>query len=198
MSLEVRETTIGGALREAAERAPEGLALVAGAPDPAARRRWRYAELLDGAERAARALLDRFDPGERIAVCANNIPEWVVLEHAVALAGMTLVTVNPAYRAEELAHVLGHSGASGIFLVDEWRENPLGSAVAGIGSSALREVVRFEDWERFCDSGNGGPLPAVAARDPAQILYTSGTTGRPKGALLNHRGLTNNARFAAQ
>ena len=64
-------------------------------------------------------------PGSRrangFAVCANNIPEWIILEHAVALAGMTLVTVNPAYRAQELAHVLGHSGAAGIFLVDEWR-----------------------------------------------------------------------------
>jgi acyl-CoA synthetase (AMP-forming)/AMP-acid ligase II len=102
-SVPVLDTTIGGSLRESAKRTPEALALVAGAPDPAARRRWSYGELLDEAERAARALLARFAPGERIAVCANNIPEWIILEHAVALAGMTLVTVNPAYRAQELA-----------------------------------------------------------------------------------------------
>jgi fatty-acyl-CoA synthase len=197
----VLDTTIGGALRAAAERAPADLALVAGAPDPAARRSWSYRELLADAERAARALLSRFEPGERVAVCANNIPEWVVLEYAAALAGLTLVTVNPANRAEELAHVLGHSRAAGVFVIDEWRANPLAATVAELRPDlpALREVIRFADWERFCASGAGSlPLPDVRPDAPAQILYTSGTTGRPKGAVLNHRGLTNNARFAAE
>src|SRR5918911_4176389 len=78
----VVDTTIGEVLRAAAGRAPDDLALVAGAPDPAARRRRGYGQLLEDAERAARALLGRFQPGERVAVCANNIPEWVVLEYA--------------------------------------------------------------------------------------------------------------------
>src|SRR5689334_3705394 len=117
----VLETTIGDVLREAVRRAPDDVALVAGSPDPAARRRWSYGELLAEAERAAGALLCRFAPGERVAVCAPNVPEWVVLEYAAALAGLTLVTVNPANRAEELRHVLGHSGAVGVFAVDEWR-----------------------------------------------------------------------------
>ena len=195
------ETTIGDVLRAAAERAPDALALVAGTPDPAGRRDWSYAQLLLDAERAARALLGRFEPGERVAVCAHNIPEWVVLEYAAALAGLTLVTVNPANRADELRHVLGHSGAAGVFVVDEWRGNPLAATIAELSGDlpALREVVRFADWERFCDSGReSSPLPDVRPEQPAQILYTSGTTGRPKGAVLNHRGLTNNARFAAE
>jgi len=108
----VLDTTIGDVLRAAAGRAPDDLALVAGAPDPAARRQWSYAQLLDAAEQAALALLGRFRPGERVAVCAPNLPEWVVLEYAAALAGLTLVTVNPANRAEELQHVLRHSSAA--------------------------------------------------------------------------------------
>jgi fatty-acyl-CoA synthase len=194
------DTTIGDVLRAAAARVPDGLALVAGAPDPAARRQWSYRELLADAERAARALLDRFAPGERVAVCAQSIPEWVVLEYAAALAGLTLVTVNPANRADELRHVLRHSGAAGVFVVDEWRGNPLAATVAELSRDlpALRELIRFADWERFRDSGDDRRgLPSVAPEQPAQILYTSGTTGRPKGAVLNHRGLTNNARFAA-
>ena len=95
----IRETTVGGVLRAAAERAGDRIALVEGALDPSARRRWSYSELLAEAELVARALLARFEPGERIAVWANNIPEWVLLEFGAALAGMTLVTVNPAYRA---------------------------------------------------------------------------------------------------
>jgi acyl-CoA synthetase (AMP-forming)/AMP-acid ligase II len=60
-----------------------------------ARRRWSYAELLEASERAARALLGRFTLGDRVAVWANNIPEWVILELAAGLAGITIVTVNP-------------------------------------------------------------------------------------------------------
>jgi fatty-acyl-CoA synthase len=200
-SLPVLDTTIGGLLGAAADRAPDALALVAGAPDPTERRHWTYGELLADAERAARALLGRFDPGERIAVCADNLPEWVVLEYGAALAGLTLVTVNPANRADELGHVLSHSRAAGVFLVDEWRGNPLAQTVAGIRQDlpALREAVRFADWDWFCgSSAYSRRLPDVRPEQPAQILYTSGTTGRPKGAVLNHRGLANNARFAAQ
>ena len=66
--------------------------------------------------RVARGLLTRFTPGEPVAVWAGNSADWVLLEFAAGLAGLTLVTVNPAYQAEELAHVLGHSGARGVFL----------------------------------------------------------------------------------
>ena len=134
-----------------------------------------------------------------MAVWANNIPEWVLLEFGAALAGLTLVTVNPANRAAELGHVLEHSGADGLFLVDEYRGNPMAATVAKLRDRLprLRETVSFADWERFCAPGDSGrPLPVVDPDDPAQILYTSGTTGRPKGAILHHRGLTNNARFA--
>src|SRR5215467_855772 len=195
----VLETTIGDVLRAAAERAPGQPALISGDPDPARRRQWRYGELLAGAERGARALLRRFEPGDRVAVWAANCPAWVLLEFAAGLAGVTLVTVNPAYQADELAHVLGHSGASGIFLAGDYRGSSLPAILATVRGRLprLREVVPLGEWDRFCASGNGGRLPEVDPAGPAQILYTSGTTGRPKAAVLTHQGLTNNARLAA-
>jgi long-chain acyl-CoA synthetase len=103
----VLETTVGGVLQEAAERVAGTLALVEGMADPGLRRRWSFADLLAASERVARALLGRFSPGERVAVWAANSPEWLLMEFGAALAGMTLVTVNPALRAREVAHVLG-------------------------------------------------------------------------------------------
>jgi fatty-acyl-CoA synthase len=61
----------------------------------------------------------------------------------------------------------------------------------------LREAVSFGDWSEFCDSGSAEQsLPVVTADSPAQIQFTSGTTGSPKGAVLHHRGITNNARLS--
>src|SRR5436309_4689638 len=71
----VREMTFGDLLRNAAETAPDRLALIAGVPDPTLRRQWTYAQLYREAQRTARALLSRFRPGERIAVWAQNIPD---------------------------------------------------------------------------------------------------------------------------
>ena len=196
----VLETTVGGVLRTAAEAGPDMLAMVAGVPDPGGRRRWTYAELLTEAEQAARALTARFAPGERVAVWAPNLPEWVILEYGAALAGLVLVTVNPALRPAELAYVLNQSGAAGIFLVPEFR-SPMAEFLAEVRPAvpALREVVLFTEWADFLATAPArAVLPEVSADDIAQIQYTSGTTGFPKGAELHHRGLTNNARFWAE
>jgi len=219
----IRETTIGSVLRYAAVRAPGKTALIDGNPDRPGRQ-WTYARLLADAERAARALLTRFAPGERVAVWAPNSPEWVILEFAAALAGLTLVPVNPAYRGEELAHVLGDSAADGLFLAGPARDgpSPAGPVPAGpfpagpfpAGTAqravldelrgelpALRHVLSLAEWDRFAAAGDTPaalrrPLPDVTPLGTAMILYTSGTTGNPKGAVLTHRGLTNNARLA--
>jgi len=195
---DVRETTVGGILREAAEEAAAQPALIGGHPDPAQRRRWSYGELLADAERCADALLGRFEPGERIAVWAPNIPEWEIVEFGAALAGMVLVTVNPAYKPAELKYVLEQSGASGVFLLPEFRGNPMAASLEGVRPQlpALREAIPFTEFEAFLGSGSGAEqLPEVTPDDAVQIQYTSGTTGFPKGALLHHRGLTNNARL---
>ena len=199
-SVPVAETTVGGVLRAAAAAGPDLVAMVAGVPDPGARRRWTYAQLLAEAEQAARALTARFAPGERVAAWAPNLPEWVVLEYAAGLAGLVLVTVNPAYRPAELAYVLKQSGAAGIFLVPEFR-SPMAEFLEEVRPElpALREVVFFTEWEDFLRTAPAqAVLPDVSAGDAVQIQYTSGTTGFPKGAELTHRGLTNNARFYAE
>jgi fatty-acyl-CoA synthase len=197
----VFETTVGGVLREAAERAGGTVALVEGAPDPALRRRWSYSDLLAASERVARALLGRFAPGERVAVWAPNSPEWLLLEFGAALAGLTLVTVNPALRAREVEYVLGQSRAHGVVLAPAYRGADLAETLAQVrgGLPGLREVISLADLDSFADSGSPMQrLPEVRREDDAQIQYTSGTTGFPKGAVLRHRGITNNARFCAE
>ena len=197
-SVPVLDLSVGGLLRSAAARAPHGVALVAGVAEAGGRRRWTYAELLEQSERAARALLARFAPGDRVAVWANNIPEWVVLQMAAGLAGITLVTVNPALRAEELSYVLRQSRSDGIFFVPEFRGSAMAEMLAAIHGElpALRERISFAEWEAFCASGSPAePLPEVDPGAAAQIQYTSGTTGRPKGAVLHHCGIVNNARL---
>jgi fatty-acyl-CoA synthase len=198
----VLETTVGGVLRTAAATAPNRLAMVGGMPDPADRQRWSYAELLAEAEQAARALTTRFAPGERVAAWAPNLPEWIILEYSAALAGLVLVTVNPAFRPAELSYVLRQSGAAGIFLVPEYR-SPMAKFLEEVRPDlpALREAIFFTEWAEFLATAPPADaviLPEVHGDDIAQIQYTSGTTGFPKGAELHHRGLTNNARFYAE
>jgi fatty-acyl-CoA synthase len=197
----VMETTIGGVLCAAAEAAPDRTGLVFAQPGDRVRRRWTFAELLDESERVACALLARFDPGERIAIWAPNCPQWLLLRFGAALAGLTLVPVNPALRTRELLHVLANSRAVGVFLVPEYRGAALAASLEQIRHQlpALREVVRLSDWRRFLGSAAADVrLPAVSPGAIAQIQYTSGTTGLPKGALIHHRGLTNMARLWAQ
>src|SRR6201985_1828100 len=166
----VREMTFGAPLRKAAEAAPTRLALISGVPDPALRRQWTYAELYREAQRVARALLTRFKPGERVAVWAQNIPEWVMLEFGAGMAGMVLVTVNPAFRANEVQYVLKQSRAAGVFVVDSFRGNPMLETIRALRANCpeLREVICFDDWKAFIAAGDdaGIELPAVKPGDP--------------------------------
>jgi fatty-acyl-CoA synthase len=194
----VLETTVGGVLRAQAEATPDAGALLEADIAGAIGRRWTYGELLADAERLARALLSRFRPGERIAVWAPNAPEWVILEYAAGLAGLTLVTANPAYRPRELKFVLEQSRSAGLFLVREFRGNPMAEIAAEVaaGIPALREVTDLEDAAAlYAGYDPTTALPDVQPGDPVQIQYTSGTTGFPKGVVLHHRGVTNSARF---
>jgi fatty-acyl-CoA synthase len=198
---QVTESTVGSILREAAAKAGTRTAVIAWGQTPGDRRCWTYDGLLGDAERTARALLTHFARGEHVAVYAPNSAEWLLLELGAGLAGIVLVTVNPAGRARELEYALRQSRAAGVFYVDEFRGNPMASWVAQARPrlTALRAAFRFEDWESFiADSDAGRALPVITPDDPAQIQYTSGTTGSPKGALLHHRALTNNSRFYVQ
>jgi fatty-acyl-CoA synthase len=193
------EPTIGDALRLAARRWGQQTALVTPGAD-GHRLTWTFDELLSHAERTARALLQRFEPGEHVAIWAANGPEWPLVEFGAALAGLTLVTVNPAYRSAELTHVLRQSKAVGILVQPRYRGADLLSAVESVRPDLpqLRDVVDLSRWEEFLASGRDADLPVVTSGDIAQIQYTSGTTGFPKGAMLPHRGLVAVSRMFAE
>jgi fatty-acyl-CoA synthase len=195
----VRDTTVGGVLLAAAIEAPDAPALVEARADGSIGRTWTCRELRRDAEFLADALLSRYAPGERIAIWSPNSPEWVIVEFAAALAGLRLVTVNPAYQARELAYVLEQSRSAGLFLVREFRGNPMAEIAARVRVDLprLREVVDLDDHAALhVIPAAPRPRPRVRPDDAAQVQYTSGTTGFPKGAVLSHRSLTNNARFS--
>ncbi|MBC7656515.1 MAG: AMP-binding protein [Frankiaceae bacterium] len=193
------DSTVGGVLIEAAAEAPDAEALVEARTDGSIGRRFTYSQLASEAERLADSLATRYAPGERIAIWSPNTPEWALLEFAAALAGLVLVTVNPAYQAKELAYVLHQSRSAGLFLVRECRGNPMAEIAREVCSDLpqIREVIDLDDHAALF--AMDGPAPVrreVHPDDPAQVQYTSGTTGFPKGAVLSHRSLTNNARFS--
>ena len=199
--IDVREITVGGLLREIAARRPDAEALVEVRQSGEIGRRWSYGALLADSERLAGALAARFRPGERVVVWAPNSTEWVLMEYGCALAGLVLVTANPAYQVRELRYVLEQSGAVALFLVREFRGNPMAEigAAAADGLGVVREIVDMNDAAALRAEGGEGEqgLPEVSPGDAAQIQYTSGTTGFPKGAVLSHRGLVNNACYYA-
>ena len=183
----VREMTFGDLLRKAAEAAPDRLALIAGVPDPKLRRQWTYAQLYREAQRTARALLSRFKPGERIAVWAQNLPEWVMLEFGAGMAGMILVTVNPAFRAREVEYVLKQSRSAGIFVVSGFRGNPMLETVQAVAPNCpeLREIICFRRLgclhrrRRRRGHQTAGGQSRRSRHDPVHLGHHGLSEGRP-------------------
>ncbi|MEU1511023.1 long-chain fatty acid--CoA ligase [Streptomyces sp. NPDC005811] len=176
---------LAGFLVDTAARQPDRPALRLG------ERVVTYAEL-DRASARAAALLraEGVRPGDRVALMLPNVPEFVVLYYGVLRAGAVVVPMNPLLKARETEYHLTDSGASLLF---EWHQAPgegaQGAAVAGVRQLAVEPAA-------FAGLLSGHePLPDVAETDDADVavlLYTSGTTGRPKGAALTHGGLRHN------
>ncbi|QYJ06515.1 class I adenylate-forming enzyme family protein [Qipengyuania flava] len=195
--MDVRESTVGSILREAAQTWPDNTALVESDEAGETGRSWTYTELLADADALADALLTRFRPGERIVVWAHNIPEWILCEYAFGIAGLVLVTANPGYQPRELAYVIGQSNAVGLFVVESFRGNPVARIAREVAADipSVREVTDLQNHDQLFARGDiVQDRPDVSPSDIAQIQYTSGSTGFPKGVLLHHRGLTNNSR----
>ena len=161
--MEAHEITIGALLHEAAAARPDDEALVEVRQDGSKGRRWSYAELLSDAERLSMALSTRFDPGERIVVWSPNSPEWVLMEYACALSGLVLVTANPAFQTRELAYVLEQSGAVALFLVEEFRGNPMGQIGAEVakGIKGVREVTDMNSEALYAKGPRRSSFPTV-------------------------------------
>lgn len=190
----IEKITIGEMLRGQAAARGDQLALRELLDDGSINRSWSYSQLLADSQRLARALSSRHAQGARIAVYANNLPEWVLLELACSLAGVILVTVNPSYQKRELQYVLEQSESEAIYFVAEFRGNPMGAIVNAACDSipAVKHRILLTDHEALFAGADVGALRDPNPSDPVQIQYTSGTTGFPKGALLHHHGLVQN------
>lgn len=194
----ILDTTVGQLLREATADVPDRTALISIAPERKPMT-WTYAQLLSDAEHAAAWLLERFQPGEHIAVWAPNLPEWVVLQHGAALAGLVLVTINPALRGDELSYALRQSRAAGVAFAAEFRGTDMAAVIDEVlpNLPEVRVAVQFTGWLEQVRSipTAGTRFPGVAPDSPTQIQFTSGTTGSPKAAVLRHRAMVTNAEY---
>ena len=161
--------------------------------------RLTFRELADEVEQVARGLTGLgLRAQDRVGVWSTNCVEWILLHLACARIGAVLVNVNPAYRAYELQYVLRKSGMKALFLWEKDSRSDyraiLADAMAG-QKLALDRVLFFESerWSEMLARGTAIPEGRVVVDHVTNIQYTSGTTGSPKGVLLTHRNLVNNA-----
>jgi len=137
-------------------------------------------------------------PGDRVGMWASSCVEWIYLQLAAARTGAVLVNVNPAYRADDLRYILERSGIKVLFLNEQDDRVSYREILerAGEGARLSLEHAVFLGKVSWDEMIAGGEQPGDAPRDPNDVVniqYTSGTTGKPKGVLLTHRNLINNA-----
>ena len=111
---ELRDITLGGLLEWAAATTPDRIALIAGVPDRTSGGSGPMRSCTRSRSGRARALRARFEPGERVAIWAHNIPEWIMMEFGAAMAGVILVTVNPGCGRRRSNTSCNQSRAAGI------------------------------------------------------------------------------------
>jgi acyl-CoA synthetase (AMP-forming)/AMP-acid ligase II len=190
----MNDTTLSDLLRAAARESPDAEAF-----------RYRDERLGYGdwdalADRAAGALAARgVGHGDVVALLLPSTPLYLVCYLAAARLGAVTTGINVRYRRTEIGHVLRRSGAAMLVAVERWHDAGFRSMVEALRPELpeLRDVAWFAP-ERVCETTRGavadlgrGDLPAVRVvpDDPAAIVFTSGTTGVPKGACFTHRSL---------
>ena len=188
------EKTLSQALADTAGKFPEREALIVSQQNV----RYTWAELDREATRVARGLAGLgLGPDDRAGIWASNCVEWVLLQYAAARAGVVLVNVNPAYRSHELRYVLHKSRMRALFLRGRDARADYRAILAESRNGdalPLEHVVWLGDgsWQEMLDGGCDYAEDAAGPHDVANIQYTSGTTGSPKGVMLSHHNLLNN------
>ena len=187
--------TIGQALDDSVEHNPAGDAVISRHQSL----RLNYRDLAREVGLTARGLAGLgIRPGDRVGMWAANCVEWIYLQMAIARIGAVLVNVNPAYRSHELRFVLRKSGMKAIF----FHERDARANYREILEEARRDedlelehaiLLGTEDWTRMIEHSVEPPPHITSIDDVVNIQYTSGTTGSPKGVLLTHYNLVNNA-----
>ncbi|GGV29010.1 acyl-CoA synthetase [Streptomyces spectabilis] len=174
----VRSSTVDGVLRRSARRSPERVAL------RYAERVWTYAELDDAVSRAARVLSESgVDRGDRVGAYAHNSDAYLIGFLACSRAGLVHVPVNQNLTGDDLAYIIGQSG-SGLVLADPDLAPRLPDTVRvlPLRDTADSLLTRLAAAAPYDGQEPGGD-------DLVQLLYTSGTTAHPKGAMMSHRAL---------
>ena len=211
--------TLGQILDRTVARCPDNEAVVYADRDF----RLTYREFGERVDRLARGLMAMgVQKGEKVAVWATNVPDWVTLQFATAKIGAVLLTVNTSYRATELAYVLKQSDTENLFLIDGFRDIDYVQTVYELVPELRTQergqlsAATFPHLKRVFFLGpekHRGmySIPEVlalaamtdeadyrarqAALDPHDVInmqYTSGTTGFPKGVMLTHHNIVNN------
>lgn len=182
---DLRYGTLPGLVLAAAERDPGGLAIDGAEP-------LTFARLAEAVGSVAAGLVGLgVTPGDRVAIQAPNSTRWIVAALATHAVGAALVPVNTRYKGEETADVVHRSGARVLFTVrgflgvDYWEQLratgvrlPIGVDLGDAGGGGLLPFGALKVGPR--------PLPRVDPDAPSDILYTSGTTGKPKGVVCSH------------
>jgi long-chain acyl-CoA synthetase len=189
-----RFNCLGGALRAALDRWPDEVCLIEADRDRE-KARFTYRQFRDAALPLARALQDAgFQSGTRAAIIMTNQSKWLISAYAVLFCGGVLVPVDYKLAPVEQIQLLAHSKAE--FLIVEYHAWKAIAQAQNFTTLATRAVVVTEGpagvdlagakrWEEF--RGTGEPaFVARERRDPACIVYSSGTAGRPKGCVLTH------------
>ncbi|WP_433061728.1 FadD3 family acyl-CoA ligase [Dactylosporangium sp. CS-033363] len=156
--------------------------------------RLTYADLGAQVTRCAEALAARgIAKGDRVALWAPNGWRWIVAALGIVSAGGVLVPLNTRFKGPEAAYILARSGARLLLVDDGFLGNryvaSLTEAAPETPTPALTDIVPFAEWDQFMAVGKGVDA-VVYPDDLSDLFFTSGTTGRPKGAMVTHQQTT--------
>ena len=176
-------TTLPAALRHAAETWPDKAAIVDGS------RIVTFADLHDEARSLAKSFIGNgFQTRDRFAIWAPNSIEWQITTLAGQLAGCVLVPLNTRYKAAEADDIVSRSGCRALFHVDSFLDTNYTAMAAGISVEHRVDIAGCQAWgtREVSEEELEARIAEISADSLMDVLYTSGTTGAPKGVMCTH------------